>query len=156
MAKSKKPRKKYRPRPVINPLAVIHGARMADEAYGSDLLVSRIKTADAILRLMQGDATEETINYLAMACNTSLALVETAGIGADWLEHLISGSDALRSVWDRSKGTGRFVCTGPELNDIRAALELHEEQLKVCTVKQLTTAIALGEARSSEPQAGAA
>lgn len=101
----------------------------------------RIKNHVAIEQLRLGQADKENIDILIGAFNMMEGFGRM-GIGVDWAEEIRAGQDALLSVAKRGvKRDMRFVATGPELVAINLAMEIHDAQLDVCTVRQLEQAL---------------
>lgn len=101
----------------------------------------RIKNHVAIEQLRLGQADKEQIDILIGAFNMMEGFGRM-GIGVDWAEEIRAGQDALLSVAKRGvKRDMRFVATGPELIAINLAMEIHDAQLDVCTVRQLEQAL---------------
>jgi hypothetical protein len=101
----------------------------------------RIKNHVAIEQLRLGQADKENIDILIGAFNMMEGFGRM-GIGTDWAEEIRAGQDALLSVAKRGvQRDMRFVATGPELKAINLAMEIHDAQLDVCTVRQLEQAL---------------
>lgn len=145
MPKPKKPRKKYRPRPVLsNPVGwVVAGNRPLIEQAESQLTTARIKNSDALLRIMHGEATRDTMDLLLTALNMGLALQSVCDIGRDYRQEFLDASEALEAVCRRGVvNADKFICRAPELNAIRDMMAVHDAQLQVCTTRQFETAYA--------------
>jgi len=101
----------------------------------------RIKNHVAIEQLRLGQADKENIDILIGAFNMMEGFGRM-GIGHDWQPEIRAGQDALLEVAKRGvKREMRFVATGPELKAINLAMEIHDAQLDVCTVRQLEQAL---------------
>ena len=101
----------------------------------------RIKNHVAIEQLRLGQADKENIDILIGAFNMMEGFGRM-GIGNDWQPEIREGQDSLLSVAKRGvKNNMRFVATGPELKAINLAMEIHDAQLDVCTVRQLEQAL---------------
>ena len=101
----------------------------------------RIKNHIAIEQLRLGQADKENIDILIGAFNMMEGFGRM-GIGNDWATEIRAGQDALLEVAKRGvKRDMRFVATGPELKAINLAMEIHDAQLDVCTVRQLEQAL---------------
>lgn len=65
-----------------------------------------------------------------------------AALGKDWADEIRAGQDALLTMTKRGVERGdRFVFTGPEMQAVNLALEVHDAQLDMCTVAELESAI---------------
>lgn len=101
----------------------------------------RIKNHVAIDQLRKGEANKEDIDIIIGAFNMMEGFGRM-GIGTDWVEEIRVGQDALLAVARRGvRRDMRFVATGPELTAINLAMEIHDAQLDVCTVRQLEQAL---------------
>lgn len=101
----------------------------------------RIKNHVAIDQLRKGEATKEDIDIIIGAFNMMEGFGRM-GIGTDWAEEIRLGQDALLAIARRGvRRDMRFVATGPELTAINLAMEIHDAQLDVCTVRQLEQAL---------------
>ena len=101
----------------------------------------RIKNHVAIDQLRKGEANKEDIDIIIGAFNMMEGFGRM-GIGTDWAEEIRVGQDALLAVARRGiRRDMRFVATGPELTAINLAMEIHDAQLDVCTVRQLEQAL---------------
>ena len=137
MATNKKPRKKYRPKPVM--LNTIEYAResvqpiTAQEGYLVDL---QIKNQLAFGAAMRGQATRTDLTTLITAHHITEAFW-AMGRGREYKDILIRSQVALREVWDRLRDTGRSTLRAPELQAFRDLLELHDAMMEVATVKDM-------------------
>jgi hypothetical protein len=101
----------------------------------------RIKNHVALDQLRLGMANKEDIDILIGAFNMMEGF-SRMGIGNDWSAEIRAGQDALLSVARRGvQRDMRFVSTGPELQAINLAMEIHDAQLDNCTVRQLEQAL---------------
>lgn len=101
----------------------------------------RIKNHVAIDQLRKGEANKEDIDIIIGAFNMMEGFGRM-GIGTDWAEEIRVGQDALLAVARRGvRRDMRFIATGPELTAINLAMEIHDAQLDVCTVRQLEQAL---------------
>jgi len=101
----------------------------------------RIKNHVAIEQLRLGQANKENIDIIIGAFNMMEGFGRM-GIGTEWFKEIRAGQDALLSVARRGvQRDMRFVATGPELVAINLAMEIHDAQLDVCTVRQLEQAL---------------
>lgn len=130
MGTSRKPKKKYRPRPVIqDPLTyVITGVRPA-----APDLRARIETINhsAMHQLTHGKGTRQDWDEVAYALNTALVLAEDYKIGLDYLDDIRAALEAHRMC-----GVRQFGYSGPELQAVNTALKIHEHQLLITTVAE--------------------
>jgi len=147
--------KKYRPRPV----AAAGGLTVFARCYarGEEVVPLRDEQLTdlgvaywlSMENLRTGAATEEAWCCVVSALNIAMALSE-ADIGADYEDDF---NLALAAAWRakvRSATTGTFRLDGPAIVDITAALHLHDQQLKLATRAQVTTALNLVHDRINE------
>jgi len=142
MASSKKPRKKYRPKPQIaNPLAwaIESNMRLADHAGYA--VTWEVRANAAMLALTQGTAGKQEINDLLAAHNATLGLVKTLNYPDDTYIMQRSHS-ALQGVVARFAEVGRYVLRGSEMAALNEMISLHDEFLDHVTVRQMEEALA--------------
>lgn len=142
MAANKKPRKKYRPKGVrLDNLAYIRESFSPVTAHQHIALDLRIKNHEAMTALTKGTATRADWDILVAAFNMTEAFYRL-GIGADYKEEVKLGLDALHAVGKRSLTLGgRFVLRSDEMKALNMALELHDAQLDVATLRDMERAI---------------
>jgi hypothetical protein len=92
-----------------------------------DLVIAAWSALDA---LPTGRGEECHIHTLACVANMSLLLSEI-GYGAEALEDIKRGQDAVVSVMGRYARTGRAGCSGQELQLLRTLVDVHEQQLSL-------------------------
>ncbi len=134
-----KPRKKYRPKPVLaNPVAwVIEGVRKLDHSI-PELQALRYAVHDAAVKLSQGQAVRKDMEQLVAASNMVEALLATTDLGAEvYADISQEGRKALTSICRREK----FIAKGPELTAINGLLVLHDTLLETISLSELTTAV---------------
>ena len=100
-------------------------ASTIDEAQQRDLATFAWATLDA---LPHGEATEIDLDNLAVMVNISRLLAER-GYGPEGLEAVIAGQMAVVSIKTRFEQRGRAIATGLELQSLRLAIDIHEQQL---------------------------
>lgn len=143
MASSKKPRKKYRPKPVVSdPIGYVIESMMPIRDQGYDLVALKIKISEAMVALLQGRATKLDMDKLVNMSNVSEALCQM-GHGAEYENVCIDGRYALLSIVHRATRHGRFTPTGPEITMLNTLMELHDAQMDVITVKDMERALEL-------------
>lgn len=147
MPRSSKPRRPYRPRPASFDAMTLALRRAADQqaharATQSEDSLQRSEAMDlaiayhgAMRALSTGQATDDDIEMLALACNVALLLCE-AGIGADCIGTVRLAQDAVVRIKARRDRTGpRYVHSAMEMQQLNALLVLHDAQLEApdCT-----------------------
>ena len=97
---------------------------------------------DALEEILKGRGTKWHVDTLIEVFNLCEAMAMMR-MGHDWMEEIHQGQDAILAMARRGLKTGSFVFTGPEMAIAKTIMELHEEQLKQCTVNQLDDAMKL-------------
>lgn len=80
------------------------------------------------------------MDVVIAALNMTEALARLR-IGSELTDQIRAGQDALYALAQRGTRLGRFVFTGPELQAINLAMEIHDAQLDVCTIAELEKAV---------------
>jgi hypothetical protein len=106
------------------------------------LVELKIKTHLAMSTLTKGLATRGDIDTLIATVNIVEALYRL-GFGREYADVVKGGLDALRSVGKRGAESGRFILKSDEMNALNLAMELHDAQMDIITVKDMDKAIAL-------------
>lgn len=147
MGLSAKPRRKYRPRPVLHDSV---GYVMDSVTYlntnNFPLVDLKIKLSEAMFALLRGTAKKHDIDRLIAMCNITEALWEM-GFGKDYKDVFIAGKYAILSIVNRAGKCNKFIPTGPEITMLNTLMELHDAQLDVITVKDMEKAIRAVETR---------
>lgn len=143
MGNTKKPRKKYRPKPVLqNPVGYVLESMMPLRNHDFPLTDLKIKNHLAMSMLTTGKATKKDMDMLVTMSNVTEALWEM-GFGKEYQNVCIDGRYALLSVINRATQHGRFTPTGPEITMLNTLFELHDAQMEVITVKDMEKALEL-------------
>lgn len=122
-------------------LKAIFGVQPMDKAQATDLGLS-YRLAFAAMRC--GKATEDDFHTLACSLNVAMVLAER-GYGADWLELVFKGQDALMRALARSQQGHGYALDGSGITALIDALDLHDEQM--LTAKQKDVRLAFDEVR---------
>jgi hypothetical protein len=147
MPTSKKPRKKYRPKPVLaDPVSFALESFMPVRQYTEYMLTLRVKNHGAMTALTTGKATVDDINALMAMSNASIALLHL-GFGSEYEGVASLGYTSLKAVVERGIPTNRFVCRAQEINALNAFMELHDAQMDVITIEDLQKAIDLANGK---------
>lgn len=141
MAANKKPRKKYKPKPILqNPVAfVVEGMQPADPGL---VLMARLKNHSALKALVSGTATQADWQFVCNALNCSVVLAEALHLCEEYLDEIKAGMLAHALCGRRAKTHGSFGYTGEQLTAVNTAIEIHDDQLAMATVKQMESAAA--------------
>lgn len=133
-------RSKYKPKGVrLDNMAWVQSSLMRVEDVSESATI-KIRNHDAMNTLRLGNATKVEIDVIISALNIAEALARR-GVGSDWLPELQAAQDHLLALAKRGLTT-RFVVRGGELTALNLAMEVHDAQLEIVTVKQLETALA--------------
>lgn len=140
MANNKKPRRKYRPKPV-NPgafaSAIIGTQPLCEDQQES--LGAAYRCAFQGLRL--GAGTEELFNTLACALNIAMVLCES-GCGAEFVGRVKAAQDGLMRCKERGENLGKWALDGEAIVSLEAALAVHDAQMEAATQREIREAIA--------------
>lgn len=138
-------RSKYRPRGMLaNPLGYVLESMTPVTKHESFLIDLKIKNHGAMTNLTQGKATREDMDALIAMINFVEALYRM-GIGAEYKDVVQEGLDALRAVGKRGIESGKFILKASEMTALNTAMELHDAQMEVITVKDMEKAFAIVE-----------
>ena len=136
-------RSKYRPRPVLlNPLGYVLEGMTPVSQHDQYLVELKIKTHLAMSTLTKGLATRIDIDTLIATVNIVEALYRL-GFGREYADVVKGGLDALRSVGKRGAESGKFILKADEMNALNLAMELHDAQMDIITIRDMDKAIAL-------------
>jgi hypothetical protein len=133
-------RSKYRPKPVLqDPLGYVLESITPVSQHDSYLVDLKIKNHGAMTALTRGVATRQDIDVLIPAVNMVEALYRL-GFGREYFPEVRAGLDA---VGVRGAESGRFVLKASEMDALNTVMELHDAQLEVITVKDVSNALKL-------------
>lgn len=138
-------RSKYRPKGVlVNPLGYVLESLTPVKQHESFLLDLKIKNHGAMTALTKGYAEKHDIEVLISMINMTEAL-HVLGFGKEYAEIIKAGLDALTEIGRRGAQDGRFIVKAYEMTALNTALELHDAQMDVTTIKDIERAIAIIE-----------
>ena len=128
-------RSKYRPKGVrLDAVSwVINGMKPVTVAT-DEILTLRIKNHMALDVLRTGGGGKSDMDVVIAALNMTEALARLR-IGSELSDQIRAGQDAFYITCQR------FVFTGPELQAVNLAMEIHDAQLDVCTIAELEKAV---------------
>lgn len=128
MAKSQKPRKKYRkPTSGVNPLAVMENLSPLSL---KDQMKFSILAHEAHTRLVTGPGTMDDAMLVGGTLNVSELMATKYLVGTDWLTEILAAQQALGAMMARGEEKGIYTYTGPEKQAVDLALEIHDAQLE--------------------------
>lgn len=139
MARSSKPKKKYRPKGVIrDPIAfVIKGLKPADP---DAQLKAKILLHASMAEITQGRGGKDEWQVVANSINVCLALCEM-GYGKEFVPDLVRAQGAMALLRDRGKATGKFILRAEEMTAINVALDIHDQQIELAPIKDFELAV---------------
>ncbi len=136
-------RSKYRPKHVlVNPVGYVLENLSPVNSHTSFMVDLKIKNHGAMDSLTKGKAKHTDIDMLISMVNMTEAFARL-GFGKDYSDVVRDGLQALRDVGKRGAASGSFVLKAHEMNALNAAMELHDAQMDVVTLKDMDAAIAL-------------
>lgn len=145
MAKSKKPKKKYVPKPVT--LDTMHWVKQGMmPASVAESTMTRVKIANygALSSIKLGTGVGQDVVTLTHAFITAESIA-LQGIGKEYQEELKEARKSLLSIAKRTVKWGKIEATPTELETLILGLEVHDAQLETCTVAELEKAITLAK-----------
>lgn len=85
-------------------------------------------------------STADDWGMVASSINTALMLSEM-GYGREHEAIFVRAQEGLTRAWKFGKRTGQWRFDGPAINDIRDALELHDQQIEIATKADFKNAL---------------
>lgn len=162
MAANRRPRKAYRPRPVVrDTMAFVRKSLTPLRDHDDYVLNWKSSVHGSMHSLVRGIAVQQDVDSLLAAHHVCEALLKT-GMGADYRQLLVASSAALRGLTDRAAQLGRFSVRETELAALNDMIDLHDALMEHVTVGQIDKALVLakseilaGRARRKIPAAQA-
>lgn len=141
MPANKKPKKKYRPKPVmLNTMEFVKESIKPLVEHDSYVLDWKLKNNVAFAALLRAEATRKDLDTLVAARNIVEALVITLK-GADINGTLVRSEAALIEICDRANAGKGTAMRAPEIQALRDLMEFHDALLDAVTVQQFETAL---------------
>lgn len=146
MPNTKKPRKKYRPKTVRldNTTHVLQGMSLLAPSTIADV---QLHNHSSMLALTQGNGTMGDWQRVTGALNMAVVLDEQTFQSA-YHDDLLAALKAHGRCGVRAFKGGKYGYSGPDLTAVNYAFEIHNEQLKRCTVGEMERALLESEDRS--------
>lgn len=131
---------KYKPRHVRPDTIsyVLSGMKAIADVPTAGTLLS-LKNHSALDEILHGRGTQEHVEIIIGVVNMAEVLA-SYGIGQDWIPEIEASQQAIKEMAQRGLDGKPFLFTGPEMQLVKTIFELHDEQLKICTVKQMEDA----------------
>lgn len=143
MPSPKKPRKKYRPKPVLaNPLGYILEGLTPVEEHKDHIMRVKIINHGAMDSLVKGAATKEDIGVLLNIHNIMYAIDELQIVNGSMTDDIVEAGIALKHIADRCIRVGKYGATGPEIQALNVMIEYHDDIMQYLTLHQLDKALA--------------
>lgn len=130
---SKRKGKKYVQKHIVTPAM----RSSPTQSMQTELKLMAYQALDAIL-LGRGD--HNMFSCLSAVVNLTTVLAEK-GKGKEYLDYCKAGLDAVRRIGERGAKTGRFGIDGDGYKVLKDCLDLHGQQIEVCTRLQISDAI---------------
>lgn len=137
MGKSAKPRKKYRPKPAVNPLLLV--ASNNSPLTSTEVQGILLALHSAMHDMVHGKATRDSWEVISGSLNMAVVISEMV-YDNQYRAEIEKAMDAHMSARNRFRAIGRLGYSGPELQAVNSAIEIHEAQLDSVNFKELTTA----------------
>ena len=102
----------------------------------------KLKNHEALDSILTGQGTKDHVDILIAAVNMSEALVRVRDeLGIDWSNEIKAAQDAIYTMSKRGIERNRFAFTGPEMTAVKLVMDLHDEQLDNCVVREMEQAL---------------
>lgn len=153
----KKPRKKYRPKPVLPGGGLVALAKLHHRAEDRIPLHNEQQRDlsyhhwAALENLRSGPGDYESWECIVSALNIGMALCE-GGIGPECINEMIEAQEAAIRAKVRANRHGAHRLDGDGMRIITEALRTHDAQLEVAQRQEVVTAIRLIKQRLDEGQ----
>lgn len=136
-------RSRYRPKGVrLDVMGWVKEGMAPITTHQQAVLNLRIKNHAALTSITRGTGTRHDIDILVAAINMTEALAMN-GLGTDWRAEITAAQTAILTMAQRGLAKGnRFLFTGPELNAVNLAMEIHDAQIDKASVADLEKALA--------------
>jgi len=146
MSTNKKPRKRYKPKPVYTNAfeRAIEAATPIGQAHASYYNDILLKNHSAMHALTHGQATKGDMDLLIAMANIMEAF-RLLEICTPLSDEIAAGRRALIDISVRAAKVHRIVPTGPEILALNVLMELHDELMPHITGAQLDRGIALAK-----------
>lgn len=140
-----KPRKKYKPKGVrLDVMAWVKSGMLPINKVDHAGVTLKIKNHAALASITHGTGCRDDIDVVIAAMNITEALA-LLGKGQDWHPEIRAAQDAILLMAKRGLSKDKFVFTGPEMQAVNLAMDVHDAQLDECTVAELEKALAMVE-----------
>ena len=133
----------YKPKGVrLDNMAWVQSSLKKVGALPTAGIALKLKMHEALAAMLNGTATRFDVDALISAVNVAEALIRVrADLGRDWAVEIKAAQDAIHDMGVRCYKRDRFLFTGPEMSAVKVVVELHDQQLDNCTVKEMEQAL---------------
>ena len=145
MARSKKPRKPYKP-PACRVQQLVKGCLSLERTVAGVQPYTNARKAEIAIthrlelqRICTGKGTLEDLDQLCIVYSATVVMAER--IGRECVAVVLAATDALMDARARYKRTGRIGLDGAGIQRVRDMLDLYEELLEHITPEQYRQAI---------------
>lgn len=140
-----KKKSKYKPRPIRVDIMnyVVSGFKKVADVPTAGIKL-QLRNHAAFDEIREGRGTQEHVDLLIHMVNMVEALASLQ-LGRDWLPEIHDAQDAIYSMAQRGVSGKKFLFTGEEMKKVQQIIELHDEQLRNCSVKKMEEALAFIE-----------
>ena len=132
-------RSKYRPKGVRMDVMAWIKQGMQPMATHPEAITLKLKNHDALANIVKGQGTRDHCDTVICALNITEALAMLR-IGDEYREDINAAQHAMLTMCRRGVERGRFLFTGPEIQAVNIAMEIHDAQLEACTLAELEKA----------------
>lgn len=139
-------RKKYKPKGVrLDVMAWVKSGMIPVAKVPHAGITLKIKNHDALANLTQGRGTRDDVDIIIAAMNVAEALA-LRGTGKDWHSEIRDAQESILQMARRGlKHVDKFLFTGPEMQAVNLAMDVHDAQLEGATVLQMEQALKMVE-----------
>ena len=138
-----KKRSKYKPKGIrLDAMSYIKSGFMKVAKVPEAGLTLVAKNRASLDEIMYGRGDKDHVDILIHAFNQAEAIAHLfPEKGADWMPEIREAQDAVYNMGRRGISGKSFVFTGPELQAVKLAMQVHEQQLEETSVKEIEQAI---------------
>lgn len=129
----------YKPKPIVHPAMRMNLSKDA----AINLKLMGYQALDSIAK---GYGDYNMFDCLSMAINVTTVLAEK-GYGDEYLDVCQKALDAVRRMGQRAVKLGKFGLDGDGYQEVKDCLDLHSQQIELCTRLTLSDAIFEVESR---------
>jgi hypothetical protein len=136
-------RSKYQPKGVrLDNMAWVQSSLQKVGTLPTAGIALKLKMHAALAAMLNGSATRTDVDALICSVNIAEALIRIrADLGRDWKTEIKAAQDAIHDMGVRGYKKNKFLFTGPEMVAVKVVVELHDQQLDNCTVKEMEQAL---------------